>query len=101
MQVLLVNLFTGTVEQRCSVIRTRACAVDSYDLDPDAAYSLYGTMDSSLDPVHYAFNMTFTGQSIPQAPSSSPTDELPTHGQLEQACKYTALHCFSCDESHI
>lgn len=61
MQVLLVNIITGTVEQRCDVIRTRACAVDTYDLDPDAAYSLYGAMADTLDPIHYGFNMTFTG----------------------------------------
>ncbi|CAL8463891.1 g3426 [Coccomyxa elongata] len=67
MEVLLVNLFTGTIEQRCSVISFRACAVDSYDLDPDAAYSLYGTMDNSLDPIHYAFNMSFTACTQGQA----------------------------------
>ncbi|BDA48996.1 hypothetical protein COCOBI_13-1060 [Coccomyxa sp. Obi] len=77
MQVLLVNIFTGTVEQRCDVIRTRACEVDSYDLDPDAAYSLYGAMDSSLDAVHYAVNMSFTACTQGQAAIATGADAPP------------------------
>jgi len=61
MEVLLVNVFTGTVEQRCDVLRTRACTVKRYELDPDAIYSLYGGVSTSLNPVHYAFNISFAG----------------------------------------
>lgn len=94
MEVLLVNLFTGTIEQRCSVISFRACEVDSYDLDPDAAYSLYGTMDNSLDPIHYIFNMSFIGQSVPSAPLS-PFEKV-SHPQISLSPFASAMHCFPC-----
>lgn len=61
MQVILVNIYTGTIEQRCDVIRTRDCTLETYELDPDAAYTLYGSMQDSLDPIHYAFNLSLTG----------------------------------------
>jgi hypothetical protein len=61
MQLLLLNLDTGTVEQRCDVIRTRGCSLAPYDVSPALSYGFYGAMASSLDPVHCIFNATFTG----------------------------------------
>ena len=60
-QVVLMNMYTGTVEQRCVVIRTRGCYIQPYDLDSAAAYAFYATMTNTLDPVHYIFNASFTG----------------------------------------